>query len=363
MKKLTYISLIIMMIFCVNHAFSAQNETKKCSGFSSFFCKSLHFTGNGMRYWYEMPGGFMRITNIPYNRLGCKKCHATSCDKCHAIQKNGLNYFSLSKAEDMNTCFTCHSREKVTILKDKKIHETGISVHFSAGMNCMDCHTKKDIHGSGILYKSMRDSGAVDANCMKCHGSGDDAPVYNSKLRPHRVHKGRLDCAACHVSATMTCYNCHFQRFIETKIKKGNFFPMKSWVLLMNFKGKVTTGNVMTLIYKGKKFIAYAPYFTHSIMAEGRKCNECHGNRAIQLIKHGKRVPVVDYKDGKIIPWKGIVPCVPDKLKWVYLDKKGNKWIPIKNNVKETIQFVSYGKPLTAKQMQKLMIPFGIKKK
>lgn len=38
----------------------------------SFFTKSLHFTGEGMRYWYEEAGGFMRITGIPYRDLDCK---------------------------------------------------------------------------------------------------------------------------------------------------------------------------------------------------------------------------------------------------------------------------------------------------
>jgi len=310
-----------------------------------------------MRYWYEHENGFMKVTGIPYDRLGCKHCHAKSCDTCHAIQKNGISYFSASKAKEMHTCFKCHPREAIVIKKGKK------GVHFAAGMECMDCHFSSDIHGTGILYKSMRDNGAVIADCMRCHKEGGDAPTYNSKIKAHRVHKGRLDCTACHVSASITCYNCHFQRVLETKKKKGNFIPMNSFLLLINCKGKVTAGNVMALVYKGKKFIAYVPYFTHSIMAEGRKCSECHRNSAMRLIKEGKKVPVVSYKDGRIIAWKGIVPCAPDKLEWTFFDKEKEKWVPMKGKEKEIIQFAVYGRPLTEKQLRMLMIPFGRKKK
>jgi len=119
----------------------------------------------------------------------------------------------------------------------------------------------------------------------------------------------------------------------------------------------------MSLVYKGKKFIAYVPYFTHSVMPKGRNCVDCHNNKAIQLIKAGKKVPVVSFKNGKIVPWKGVVPVVPHRLQWVYLDKQGNKWVPLKSDEKEWIQFANYGKPLTEKQLKRMSMPFGIKKK
>ena len=47
----------------------------------SFFQKSLHATGEGMRYWYEEQGGFMAVTKIRYAQLSCKNCHVQSCDQ------------------------------------------------------------------------------------------------------------------------------------------------------------------------------------------------------------------------------------------------------------------------------------------
>ena len=69
----------------------------------------------------------------------------------------------------------------------------------------------------------------------------------------------------------------------------------------------------------------------------------------------GNTVTVVDFKNGKVVPWKGVVPVVPDKLNWVYLNKIGkNKWVPVKDDRDAKVQFAAYGKPLTNEQFEKL---------
>ncbi|UCE08498.1 MAG: iron-sulfur cluster assembly scaffold protein, partial [bacterium] len=56
----------------------------------------------------------------------------------------------------------------------------------------------------------------------------------------------------------------------------------------INYNGKVTTANLQTLIYKGEKFVAYAPYYTHSIQAQARQCIECHGTEIAKQLKRGR---------------------------------------------------------------------------
>jgi len=348
MKKCLGLIAFIGIFFAFSLTFAMDESCP------SFFSKSLHHTGEGMRYWYEEQNGFMKVSGIPYQQLGCKNCHVKSCDKCHAVEKEGKMIFSVEKAKTLENCFSCHKREASTFKRDK---ETGhLDVHLAAGMKCTDCHLAQDVHGDGIFYQSMRAEGAVKANCLNCHQKGEKAPMFKADLRSHKVHQNKLDCAACHVSATMVCYNCHFSRYLETKSKKGNFIPMKSWLLLINYKGKVTAGNIMTLVYKGKKFIAYVPYLTHSIMSKGRKCADCHNNKAIKLIKAGKKVPVVSFKNGEIIPWEGVVPTVPEQLEWIFLDKKGEKWVVLKGKEEPTVQFAAYGEPLTSQQLKKLFM-------
>ena len=322
----------------------------------SFFLKSLHHTGEGMRYWYEEPGGFMDITEIPYNDLSCKSCHIKTCDACHAKKEGEISSFSVDKARDMATCLPCHSRAGLTFKMGEQ--KDNLDVHIKAGMNCSSCHKGDDVHGTGEAHTAMRDPGAVNAKCANCHASATDAhapAVPDSDA--HAVHGDSLDCAACHVDNTTACMNCHFDTFLATKVKKGNFIPMQDWTLLINFEGKVTSATAMTLVYKDKKFVLYAPYFTHAVSGKGKDCADCHDNAAMKLIADGKSVPMLAFKDGKLVPWSGVAPVVPDKLDWVYLNKDGDNWIPIKNDEVEKVQLVDYGTPLTKEQLESLAMP------
>jgi hypothetical protein len=98
-------------------------------------------------------------------------------------------------------------------------------------------------------------------------------------------------------------------------------------MLLINYEGKVTSGSAMTLVYQNKKFIAYVSYYTHSVAAEGRDCDDCHQNKAVLKIQNGEKVPVVSFKNGKIEAWKGVVPVMKGKLDWAFLNRtKSLQW-------------------------------------
>ena len=155
----------------------------------------------------------------------------------------------------------------------------------------------------------------------------------------------------------MACYNCHFSKFLETGERKGNFVPNKSWMTLINYDGKVTSGTIMTLVYENKTFVTYGPYYTHSIMKKGHACSDCHMNDAVKMMMEGNKVPVATFEDGQVTFWNGIIPTVADLIQNLYLDKDENgNWIPMENPEDELIQFFCYGEPLTEKQMQKLQV-------
>ncbi len=326
--------------------------TKAQEGDESCFSKSLHHTGEGMRYWYEEHGGFMDITHIPYGNLDCKSCHVKSCDPCHAKKKDEKCSYSMEKAEDMETCLSCHSRAKATF----KIGEEkgSLDVHMAGDMGCTDCHKAEDVHGDGEFRHSMRDDGAVRASCENCHAPKEE------DIRAHTVHKGKLDCASCHVLNSIACLNCHFDNFLKTGERKGNFLPpVQDWTLLVNYEGRVTTGTVQSLVYENKKFITYAPYFTHAVQAKGRDCADCHANPAVKRIQGGESVPMAVFKDNEMISWKGVVPLVPDQLEWHFLNKVGDGWVQIQGTEAPKTQFAGYGEPLTKEQIKKLNMPFS----
>lgn len=335
--RMTGFSLIIFLV-SVSLVMGGQPE-------ESFFSKSLHHTGEGMRYWYEEQGGFMDVTGIPYDKLDCKSCHVKTCDACHTQKVGDTHFFSVVKAYDSDTCLACHSREGLTFKMGKE--KGNLDVHVEKGMACANCHKGEDVHGNGTFHKSMRDVAAVKVSCTTCH-------TVNMEVDAHEVHGGSLDCSACHVDNTVACMNCHFDTFLETGSRKGTFFPMQSWTLLINYNGKVTSGTAMSLVYKDKKFILYTPYFTHAVNAKAKGCGECHANTAMKLIEEGKSVPMMAFKDGKVVNWEGVVPVAPDKLEWVYLNKKGDKWVPIETKEAAKVQFVGYGTPLTKDQLEKL---------
>ena len=114
------------------------------------------------------------------------------------------------------------------------------------------------------------------------------------------------------------------------------------------------TGNAQTLVGKGKKFVSYVPYFTHSIVKEGKKCEDCHGNEAATKMLNGEKFKMGSFKDGKLTHAKGIIPFVPDKLEWPWLDKQDDKWVELKSDEEPIIQNAAYAEPLTESQLKML---------
>ena len=144
-------------------------------------------------------------------------------------------------------------------------------VHFLAGMECIDCHTSREVMGEGYAAPDMR--GQLEIRCEDCHGDGERSPSfvtvaresdlplresrqYGRPVRPgdrvaltgkgrpysnvfaeggevlvatkragkllrskvvtgtpeHRIagHE-RMECAACHSRTVVQCYGCHTQ--------------------------------------------------------------------------------------------------------------------------------------------------------
>jgi hypothetical protein len=151
----------------------------------------------------------------------------------------------------------------------RSFSHTAPDVHFLAGMECIDCHTSREVMGEGYASEDMR--GQLEIRCEDCHGDAERPPRFvtvsresdlpliesrqyafpvrpgfkmalTSKDRPysnvfekdgkvivatkregkllespvitgsaeHRVagHE-RMSCAACHSRTVVQCYGCH----------------------------------------------------------------------------------------------------------------------------------------------------------
>lgn len=142
-------------------------------------------------------------------------------------------------------------------------------VHHAAGMECIDCHTSRDVMGDGYVYANLYEQ--VEVRCEDCHGSPREAPrtgaiarendealresrSYGAPMRPGMrmvlTSKGRkysnvfvrggdvyvmvkrtghllkskiiagtpehtiagherMDCDACHSRTVVQCFGCH----------------------------------------------------------------------------------------------------------------------------------------------------------
>lgn len=123
--------------------------------------------------------------------------------------------------------------------------ETPADVHFEAGMACVDCHTRTDVHGDNHIYS--RAECVVRTTCEDCHGLPDAAPsppshlsnVYEKQGEPglwlttkfggqelripsiagnaaleavhSQAHVQELECVVCHAGWAPSCYGCHVE--------------------------------------------------------------------------------------------------------------------------------------------------------
>ncbi len=345
MKGKTFVQITLGCVLTLGPAVGSYSQ--EIGRGDCLYLSSLHSSAKGMAYWYDKAqGGLETVTGIPYVDLGCKNCHVKSCDACHKADVNGKPAYSVKEAESQDKCLTCHARE-ASIMKIDKGANTA-DVHFASGMSCMDCHSAREMHGDSLEYVSMKEKGAMDANCEGCHES-------LSKIEAHTVHGSTVDCKACHVRQVVSCTNCHF----ETMVQEGRrvAVPVSGWVFLMNRDGKVTSANMQTFVMKGNKtFMIFAPQFSHSVY-KGAKCEDCHATDNVKQVQKGS-IALTWVKDGKMENVKGIVPVV-DGVRYnnTYENFSGGTWTPIVNTETSKVQYVGFGSPLTKEQMEKLEKP------
>lgn len=324
-----------VLVFLGAGVSSISQDDRPGKSLESFYTESLHFTNRGHEFIFgKEQGGVERLTGLSAEEMGCMKssCHVTSCDECHRRDVAGKATFSVEQARSGAACQRCHQVEADTP-----------DAHFRRGMKCMDCHSAREVMGDGVAYDSYTQPGAMDTRCENCH-------TTISQSRDHTVHGDALECATCHVEKVPTCFNCHLGAALAkkppTSIRKDG--PL----FLVNRGDRVTLGNFLTFVYEGKTMITLAPIFPHTVVREGRKCDDCHGIENVKAVESGA-LEIARWVDGELQTVEGIVPVVED-MKWnvVFLDKDdGGDWTPMENPPAPLVNFSGYCSPLTRDQL------------
>jgi hypothetical protein len=239
--------------------------------------------------------------------------HASGCAACHFSYNDNATYqgndqamqgkwphsssHKLAALPDNDVCTRCHNRSGRIALTYQGLNDgnnglvptraglpgprllSGVrnataivpDIHFSKGMDCIDCHTSRDVMGDGYAYENMYHQ--TEISCEDCHGSSGSPPRYapvtreneeplrESKNYQRQVRMGdlmvltakgrkysnvfyeedkvwvvkkrdgkrleskvitatpehtivghqRLECYSCHSKAVPQCYGCHTQ--------------------------------------------------------------------------------------------------------------------------------------------------------
>ena len=108
------------------------------------------------------------MTALPDTQV-CSRCHNRSGRIAFSYQGlyDGNNGLVPTSGGEGGPMMTSGARNLTHIAPD---------VHFTAGMECIDCHTSRDVMGDGFAYRNMYLQ--TEIACEDCHGSGSEVPRY-----------------------------------------------------------------------------------------------------------------------------------------------------------------------------------------
>lgn len=165
----------------------------------------------------ELYRKFCAACHVGFDRMqGYRIHHASGCSACHVnygdnpVYKGGDKSIQgkgpypdrhvLEALPSNDVCLTCHNRSGRIALSYEGLYDGNNSlvptkdgfpgteliagprnlrhmeadIHFQYGMECIDCHTSRDIMGDGYLYENMFQQ--LETACEDCHGTSDSLP-------------------------------------------------------------------------------------------------------------------------------------------------------------------------------------------
>lgn len=170
----------------------------------------------------ELPADLYRklcgVCHVSFSKMGGHDtAHSSGCATCHFKYDASLTYQGNDKAMQGKKpyakthemiavpggvqCYKCHNRSgRIALTYNGKADlETGLvptkdglpmhltsglrnmtsihaDIHAKAGMDCVDCHTSRDVMGDGYVYENLYEQ--IEISCADCHGDGLERPEY-----------------------------------------------------------------------------------------------------------------------------------------------------------------------------------------
>ncbi len=232
--------------------------------------------------------------------------HASGCAACHFPYNDVATYMgndptvrgkspysashTLTGLPDNQVCSRCHNRSGRIALSYEGLYDgnNGLvptrgglpgpkmisgarnvvhiapDVHAAAGMDCIDCHTSRDVMGDGFAYENMYRQ--TEISCADCHGDAGKPPQYVVISREHEEPLRESGQYKMRVRYGM--------RMILTAKGKpySNVYTQNGKVVVLGKRsGKLFTSTVITGTPE------------HTISGHGRlECYSCHSRTVVQ---------------------------------------------------------------------------------
>jgi hypothetical protein len=109
-----------------------------------------------------------------------------ACTRCH--QRSGRIALSYQGLNDGNNALVPTRKGMpgpVPGSDDRSFTHIAPDVHYSAGMECIDCHTSREVMGDGYAGAGM--AGQLEIRCEDCHGDGEHRPRFAAVEREHEL--------------------------------------------------------------------------------------------------------------------------------------------------------------------------------
>ncbi len=245
----------------VKNPFSTSNHSSGCAACHVIYNNNSHYLGEDPTI-DKNKRGFP-----PYHEITAK-IPTSQCLKCHnRSSRYGTSYIGLGENDFYPVPLKHGEFSQEKMLGGRYFNHFQADIHYKKGMDCIDCHTGKEIMGDGIIHSRMFEQTTV--KCEDCHGTYNSLPqvykikyfsdpllqisTYNLKLNDkivktkkgdflwnvkkekggfylysktknlklkiktiyhNKFHKPNpcnkhLECYTCHFSWTMLCYGCH----------------------------------------------------------------------------------------------------------------------------------------------------------
>ncbi len=250
------------------------------------FCSRCHIgTANGDSYAAAHAAG-CAACHFPWNdtatyegrdktmkgEAGHSASHAMSplpdthvCSRCH--NRSGRIAFSYQGLYDGNNSLVpTKGGEGGPVMSSGARNLTHITpdVHFAAGMECIDCHTSRDVMGDGYAYRNMYLQ--TEVACEDCHGSATEQPRYREITRENDEALRESRAYRLPMQSGMRMIQTSKGRSYSNVFYKDNAIWLQGKRSGKLHRSKVITGTP-----------------AHTIVGHGRlECYSCHSHTSVQ---------------------------------------------------------------------------------